>query len=193
MPGDPVLWLSDPTTTRHPLPPTAEKIVQAQVGVRNLSQVSALLLGLPPQPKADRQPPEMAASTSGTTQYLNWWRRGLDSLNLLSNMLCPTSLRWGDTCRACPETTQCTPDHYLPGIIPSAQIEWRGWGASASKSGWGRRSWTGPNKPGVGDQVDENPSRENNYSINHLPNSSGSTIISFLSILKYNVISSHSI
>lgn len=55
-----------------------------------------LLLGLPPQPKADRQPPEMAASTSGTTQYLNWWRRGLDSLNSLSNMLCPTSLRWVD-------------------------------------------------------------------------------------------------
>lgn len=85
-------------------------------------------LGLPPQPKADRQPPEMAASTSGTTQYLNWWRRGLESLNLSSNMLCPTSLRWGDTCRACPETAQCTPDHNLPGIIPSAQIEWRGWG-----------------------------------------------------------------
>ena len=31
----------------------------------------------------------------------------------------------------------------------------------------------GPKSQGVGDQVEENPSHENNYSINHLPNSSG--------------------
>ena len=31
----------------------------------------------------------------------------------------------------------------------------------------------GPKSQGVGDQVDENPTHENNYSINHLPNSSG--------------------
>ena len=31
----------------------------------------------------------------------------------------------------------------------------------------------GPKSQGVGDQVDENPTHENNYSINHLPNYSG--------------------
>jgi len=74
VPGDPVLQLSGPPTARLPLPPTTETIVQALFGVRKLSQASTLLLGLPPQPKTDRQPPGTAASTSGPTPCMNWGR-----------------------------------------------------------------------------------------------------------------------
>lgn len=162
MHGDPALWCSDPTTTRLPLPPTAEIIVQAQVGVRKLSQASALLLGLPPQPKADRQPPGRAASTWGPTQCLHWRRRGLDSLNLLSN------------CWALPALRQLSAHltTTLPGSYPVLR-QGGGRTGTASKSGWGQRGWTGPKEPGAGEQVDKNLSRGNNYSINHLPNSSG--------------------
>lgn len=69
--GSQVPQLKGPPTARLPLPPTAETIVLALFGVRKPSQASALLLGLPPQPKADRQPPRRAASPSGPTQCMN--------------------------------------------------------------------------------------------------------------------------
>ena len=185
--GDPALWHSDPTTTRLPLPPTAEIIVQAQVGVRKLSQASALLLGLPPQPKADRQPPGRAASPSGPTQCLHWRRRGLDPLNLLSN--CWALPAW-DRCvpwdSSVPTWPQPSPHH----IQSSDRVEV---GLALLVSlGEDREAELGPKSQGLGSRWMRIPPVETIIQLITYQILLGITTISFLSVLKYNFISSHS-
>ena len=81
--------------------------------------------GLPAWPRAVPAPPEGWEGRLGFLPRLNthcWCRQR----QWIFGPMCPTSLRWDNTCHSCPETAQCTPEHNLPHIISSPHIGWRG-------------------------------------------------------------------
>lgn len=123
-----------PTHCQAPPPPTTETIVQALFGVRKLSQASALLLGLLPEPQTDRQPLGLWPPHQDPHSAWSGGRWGAwPAESLLERAVAlPT---WDGMTPAMPTVRllACTPDHSLPDATSSPRTGWR-------RNGCARRS-----------------------------------------------------